>query len=389
MKTRMTEQFGMQYPLFAFSRAPRVVVEASKAGAIGVLGATAFNQTQLEEVLTWIEGELNGLPYGIDVLMPNKYEKSQGPDAHELLGMIPEQTRAWVEGLLDQHGVPQLPEEQRGALQEGMIRELQMTPEQGEALVMMALSKFRPRLVVSALGTPPKHMIDAAHERGVLVGALVGSVKHARTQWELGVDILVAQGTEAGGHVGDISTMVLMPQVVDSVSPMPVLAEGGIANGRQMAAALALGAEGVWCGSVWLTTPEETEMPQSAKQKILGMTSSDAVITRSMTGKNMRGTRSAFTDAWAAPGAPRTLGMPLQSLMTREPMERVDRAGNQALITYPAGQVVGQLNEERSVREIIESMVAEAQDTLRRMGQLGEASTLPGEQRPEALPGSV
>ena len=193
-----------------------------------------------------------------------------------------------------------------------------------------------------------------------------------------GVDFVVATGTEAGGHTGYISTMVLVPQIVDAVAPLPVLAAGGIGRGRQIAAALALGAEGVWCGSVWLTTKQSDVIPE-LKEKLLAAESTDAVLTKAYSGKNCRVLRSQLIDAWEQPGAPKPLGLPLQRYLINEPLKRIERYRVRELMTYPAGQIIGQLHEEQSVRQVFYDMLAELADTTERLNNLiGEASKNPG-----------
>src|SRR5438477_8410876 len=168
-------------------------------------------------------------------------------------------------------------------------------------------------------------MIERTHTPAVVVAALAGRKAHAERHKPAGVDLIVAQGTEAGGHTGEISTMVLVPEVVEAVKPVPVLAAGGIGSGRQIAAAMALGAEGVWCGSVWLTTTEAETHP-AVQQKFLAATSSDTVRSRSLTGKPARMLRSAWTDEWAKPDAPDALPMPLQTMLVIPAQHRINRA---------------------------------------------------------------
>jgi NAD(P)H-dependent flavin oxidoreductase YrpB (nitropropane dioxygenase family) len=226
-------------------------------------------------------------------------------------------------------------------------------------------------LVASALGPPPPALITRAHDAGVAVAALAGTVTHAQRHQAVGVDVIVAQGTEAGGHTGEISTMVLVPEVVDAVAPTPVLAAGGIGNGRQIAAALALGAEGVWCGSVWLTT-EEAETHPAVKQKFLEATSRDTIRSRSLTGKPARMLRTAWTDEWEGAGSPGALPMPLQSALVAEAQYRINRAaasegsGAQKLANYFVGQVVGQLDRVRPARQVVLDMMTEYAEVAQR-----------------------
>jgi NAD(P)H-dependent flavin oxidoreductase YrpB (nitropropane dioxygenase family) len=230
-------------------------------------------------------------------------------------------------------------------------------------------------LIASALGSPPRWLVDRARANGIPVAALAGRLDHALAHKESGADLIIAQGTEGGGHTGDIATMVLVPQVVDAVGPTPVLAAGGIATGRQMAAALALGAEGVWCGSVWLTT-HEAETTPAIREKFLAATSADTLRSRSLTGKPARMLRSAWTEAWDSPGAPEPLGMPLQSILVADAQRRIQRAADKGdasvrpLVTYFVGQAVGQMNVAMSSRDVVRGMVEEYLDTMERMNGL-------------------
>src|SRR5207245_4483199 len=182
------------------------------------------------------------------------------------------------------------------------------------------------KMLVNALGPPPPDIVQLAHDHGLLVGALVGAKQHAERQVAIGVDVIVAQGTEAGGHCGEVSTMVLVPEVVDAVGDRAhVLAAGGIADGRQMAAALALGAEGVWTGSMWLTV-QEAETPPDVLENLLAASSRDTVRSRAMTGKAARQLRTKWTEMWEEPGAPSTLPMPLQGLIFAPATQRIARA---------------------------------------------------------------
>ena len=230
------------------------------------------------------------------------------------------------------------------------------------------------KLIASALGPPPPDLVERAHASDVVVAALAGTTQHAVRHAEAGVDLVVAQGTEAGGHTGEVATMVLVPEVVDAVAPVPVLAAGGIARGRQIAAAFALGAEGVWCGSVWLTT-EEAETPPVVKEKFLAARSSDTVRSRSLTGKPARMLRTAWTDEWDRPDTPDPLGMPLQTALIAEPQFRIQQAAAQPdaaareLATYFVGQVVGALDRVRPARQVLLDMVEEYVEAALQVGR--------------------
>ncbi len=366
MHTALAKELGLEFPIFAFTHCRDVAAAVSRAGGLGVLGVAGHSLKNLEMELQWIENEVEGRPYGVDLLLPAKFVGSDrgGLDADQLDERIPEEHRRFLGELLERHGVPPLPED------------VQLTPEfsvgyEKQRDVIELVFSHPISLIASALGPPPEWMIQTGRERGVKVAALAGTVEHARRHVEAGVDIVVAQGTEAGGHTGQVSTMVLVPEVVDAVDPVPVLAAGGIGNGRQVTAALALGAQGVWTGSVWLTT-EEAETHPVVKEKFLAASSSDTVRSRSLTGKPARQLRSAWTDAWDDPSNPDPLPMPLQPRLVREAQARISRTAHKSpgardLSNYFVGQIVGSLDQVKSVRSVVEELVQEYADTMERL----------------------
>jgi NAD(P)H-dependent flavin oxidoreductase YrpB (nitropropane dioxygenase family) len=371
MHTPVAEMLGVEYPIVAFSHCRDVVAAVSRAGGFGVLGATAFGPEQLEVELGWIDDNVNGMPYGVDVLFPARYvgDAASGVDPKKLGDMIPAEHRAFLDDLMKRYDVPELPADERAP------RDL-MTVEHGRVAMLMEIALNHPiRLIANALGPPPPEMIEAGHERGVPVAALAGTREHAERNVAVGADIIVAQGYEAGGHTGEIATMVLVPEVVDAVAPVPVLAAGGIADGRQMAAAMALGAQGVWTGSVWLTT-EEAETHPVVKQKFLAASSRDTVRSRSITGKPARQLRSAWTDEWDGPDSPGPLPMPLQPMLTAGARVRIDRGANvpgsgaEQLSNYFVGQVVGSLDRVKPAARVVREMVEEYADAIERLGKL-------------------
>jgi len=366
MRTPIAERLGIEFPIFAFTHCRDVVVAVSKAGGLGVLGAVGFSAEQLEIELKWIDEHIGDKPYGVDIVIPQKYAgQGEQLDAEaleqKLRAMIPAEHRAFAKRLLAEHGVPELPEGEKP-------RELLgWTAATAGPQVETILKHPKAKLVANALGTPPKDVIQEIQASGRLVGALCGSVKHALQHKEAGVDFVIAQGTEGGGHTGEIGSMVLWPQVIDAVAPIPVLAAGGIGDGRQMAAALMMGAQGVWTGSLWLTV-EEAEVPIPQQESLLKATSHDTVRSRSWTGKPCRMLRNAWTEAWEKPENPKPLGMPLQFMVTAEAVSRTHRyaAKAQAVAFNPVGQIVGMMNERRSSREVIVSLVEQYLDAVER-----------------------
>jgi NAD(P)H-dependent flavin oxidoreductase YrpB (nitropropane dioxygenase family) len=374
MRTRVAELLGVEFPICAFSHCRDVVAAVTNAGGFGILGAVAHSPERLQNELAWIKEQTRGKPYGVDLLLPPKYVGAEqgGIDAQQVRALLPEEHRAFLDDLLARYGIAGIAESpdnrDRPRRSAGGLN---ISPKGYEPLLDVAFDHDI-RLIASALGPPPSDLVDRAHDQDVLVAALAGTTQHARRHAAAGVDLIVAQGTEAGGHTGEVATMVLVPEVVDAVAPTPVLAAGGIARGRQIAAALALGAEGVWCGSVWLTT-EEAETPPVVKDKFLAASSSDTVRSRSMTGKPARMLRTAWTDEWARPDTPDPLGMPLQTALVTDPQVRINQAaahpGAKAreLATYFVGQVVGSLDRVRPTRSVVLDMVEEFIDTVGRL----------------------
>jgi NAD(P)H-dependent flavin oxidoreductase YrpB (nitropropane dioxygenase family) len=371
VRTPVCDMFGIEFPIFAFSHCRDVVAAVSRAGGFGVLGALAFTPDELEIELAWIDEHVDGKPYGVDLVMPANYVGKGGkqPDEHELRAMIPQEHWDYVDSILAEFNIPQLPADYHERARAAGLG----VDDQATRAVEVAL-KHPIKLLVNALGPPPKEVVDTAHDHGVLVAALVGSKRHAEKQVEIGVDVIVAQGTEAGGHTGDISTMVLVPEVVDAVGPgIPVLAAGGIGTGRQMAAGLALGAQGAWTGSIWLTVAEANTSPE-ALDNILAADSRGTVRSRAMTGKPARQLRTAWTDAWERDDAPKTLPMPLQGILFGEMARRVSRAHNRELSGFPVGQIVGRMNRVRPTQEVMFELVEEWIATTERMAALLDES---------------
>jgi NAD(P)H-dependent flavin oxidoreductase YrpB (nitropropane dioxygenase family) len=379
MKTAITEMFGIDVPILAFTHCRDVVAAVTKAGGMGVLGAVAHTPEQLEIDLRWIEDEVGGRPYGVDLIVPAKYAGSDdgGLTMADIVGLIPDEHRQFVARLMEKYDVPPLPADERGSSSRSggdlSGTAAPFSAAQADPLLEIALA-HRPRLLVNALGPPPAHMIERVKEEGRLIGALAGKSQHAERHVAAGVDLIIAQGAEAGGHTGEVGTMVLIPEIVDAVAPVPVLGAGGIGRGRQMAAAMALGAQGVWCGSVWLTT-DEAETHPVVKQKFLAATSSDTLRSRSLTGKPARQLRSAWTDEWDDPANPRPLGMPLQPILVGEARARIERAsyragsGAEQLANYFVGQIVGSMNVSKPAAQVVFDMIDEFIESVQHLAR--------------------
>lgn len=377
MKTKICDLLGVEFPILAFTHCRDVVAAVTRAGGYGVLGAAGHTPEELDIDLAWIADEVGDRPFGVDIIVPAKYEgKDEGELAvSDLRSKIPDRHHQFLDDLLERYQVPPLPPDTDGARRGDDSAPMSYA----QAVPLMDVAFSHPiSLIVNALGPPPPDMIERAHAQGVKVGALAGKKSHAVRHVASGVDVIIAQGHEAGGHTGEIATMVLVPEIVDAVAPVPVLAAGGIGNGRQLAASLALGAEGVWCGSVWLTT-QEAETHPLVKEKFLAATSSDTLRSRSRTGKPARQLRSAWTDEWEGPDSPGPLGMPLQPLLIAEASRRIDRAAMNAnnggaakLANYFVGQIVGSMNESKNADRVVLEMVEELIDAMDRVNQMME-----------------
>jgi NAD(P)H-dependent flavin oxidoreductase YrpB (nitropropane dioxygenase family) len=366
MNNQLTETFGIEYPIFAFSHCRDVVAAVTNAGGMGVLGALAFSPDQLELELKWIDEHVGGRPYGVDVVMPVKsVDREQGIDdagdiGAKLRELIPQTHWDYVDKILADHGVDVTADTEALESGAGMgAGVLGWTEATGAPQIEIALG-HPIALLASALGPPPKAAIDQAHEQGVKVAALIGRVEQAVRDVQQGVDIIIAQGYEAGGHTGEVATMVLIPDVVDAID-VPVLAAGGIGSGRQMAAAMALGADGVWTGSIWLTVTENTQ-GGVVTDKLLAATSTDTVRSRAFTGKPARQLRTGWTEAWEAPESPGPLPMPLQFILNAYATRKMGANPPRELVGMPVGQIVSRMNQLRSSKSVINEMVEEYVD---------------------------
>ena len=364
MRTELCERLGIEYPIFAFTPSEKVAAAVSRAGGLGVLGCVRFNDAdELEATLSWLDDNTDGKPYGVDIVMPMKIP-TEGTSV-DLKAMIPGEHITFVEETLRKLGVPPLPQ---GEGREGVLGWLHST---ARSHVDVAL-QHRPVLIANALGTPPVDVIELAHEHGVLVAALAGAAKHAASHVAMGVDIIVSQGYEAGGHTGEIASMVLTPEIVDAVGPdVPVLAAGGIGCGRQVAASLALGAQGVWTGSLWLTVAEYDLGSSDAVQKaLLKAGSADTVRSRVYTGKPARLLKNRWTAAWDEEGAPAPLPMPLQNLLVSDAHNRMNAGDDPDVVAMPAGQIIGRTNEVRPVAQVMAELIAEYDETVARLEKI-------------------
>ena len=357
MKSPICDMLDIDFPLVAFTHCRDVVVEVSKAGGFGVLGAAGYGPETLEIELNWIDDHIDGKPYGVDLIAPTSMATTDETTADETLDMVPDEHRDFARGILARHNIDtsDLYRNQVGS-GGGFLTENRATN-----IIDVAFS-HPIKLIANALGVPPRYMLDMAKERGVVAAALVGAREHAIKQVEAGVDVLVVAGTEAGGHCGEVSTMVLVPEVLQAIEEhgrsTPVLAAGGIVTGRQMAACMAMGAAGAWTGSMWLTTAEAETSPV-IKEKYVQANSRQTVRSQARTGKYSRQLRSPWTDAWESEEAPTPLPMPLQSLVSEPALGKVTKLaeggheGARMLATSFVGQGVGLMNSIQTTRQVV------------------------------------
>ena len=377
MKSPVCDMLGIDFPLIAFTHCRDVVVEVSKAGGMGVLGAAGYGAETLEIELNWIDEHIDGKPYGVDLIAPTSMATTDETTAAQTLEMVPDEHRDFARNILAQHNIDtrDLYKNQVGA-SGGFL-----TKDRAANIIDVAFS-HPIKLIANALGVPPRYMLEMGKERDVVVAALVGAREHAIKQVEAGVDVLVVAGTEAGGHCGEVSTMVLVPEVLQAIEghghSTPVLAAGGIVTGRQMAACMAMGAAGAWTGSMWLTTAEAETSPV-IKEKYVAANSRQTVRSQARTGKYSRQLRSPWTDAWQSEEAPTPLPMPLQSLVSEPALGRVTKLaeggheGARQLATSFVGQGVGLMNSIQTTRQVVyEFMDDFLQATERLAAAVGE-----------------
>ncbi|RZO18133.1 MAG: nitronate monooxygenase [SAR86 cluster bacterium] len=372
MKSPICEMFDIEFPLVAFSHCRDVVVAVSKAGGMGVLGAVGHTPEMLEQDLKWIDEHIDGKPYGVDLLVPNKFEgKGSNITSEDLINMIPQKHRDFRADVLKEYDVDG--EILRGGGESKNI-ELASDSRFGKNLKKDGAQKLLEvafshpiKLIANALGVPPQWMLEMGKENNVKVAALLGAKEHAIKQVQAGVDILVVSGTEGGGHCGSVSTMVLVPEVKRAIQEhgdIPILAAGGIATGEQMAGVMAMGADGVWCASVFLPTTD-SETSETIKEKMVNASSSQTVRSKSRTGKHSRQLQSAWTDAWEAKDAPEPLPMPLQTIVSEPALAIVNKQaeigheGAKKLETYWVGQGIGLVNETITAGQTVQKFKEE------------------------------
>ncbi|MDY6852564.1 MAG: nitronate monooxygenase family protein [Thermodesulfobacteriota bacterium] len=373
LRSEICEMLGIEYPIFlagmgSIPGMPRtgkyytgtsveLVAAVSNAGGFGVFGAAGLSPEQIPEAVKDIKA-LTDKPFGIDLLLPVSVDRTTQAAVNKMKENLPKENKeyfAWMEEVKKKYGLPGnlvMPEHTEGGLE----------PDYINAQFEAAVSVDGPVALCSGVGNS-QDAVDRIHKEGKLSISLVGNVRQAKRVAEFGADIIVAQGTEAGGHTGKIGTLALVPQVVDAVAPIPVLAAGGIGDSRGVAASFTLGAKGVWIGTAFLAS-KETSITDVTRQKIIDATEDGTVITEMFTGKTARVIKHPVAKEWTESGF-KTLGMPLQIFSIRELCEGMEQSGKPDLFMLPAGQVSGMIDRVRPAKEILDEMVSGTVDKLK------------------------
>lgn len=354
-RTNVCERLGIQLPIFGFSHSVDVTVAIAKCGGFPVFGAARATPDEIAADVASIRRQVGPRPFGVDLMYPKL--AADEPNWDVARSHVPDGHVQFVDSLRAKYRVPQASLKTFFSTQ---VRNKAFFDAQTEAVLESDVD-----VIATAVGLP-KPVVKAAKARHKTVIALVGAPRHAIAACEVGADILVAQGYDAGGHTGPLGTFTLVPQIVDVANGRPVLAAGGIGCGRQIAAAFALGAEGVWLGTAWLVT-REYAAPRVLLQKLLQAKSEDTVITRAHSGKPCRVVRSSWSEEWEAPHAPRPLPMPYQQVLIGELLAAIEEHQVEPLVYEAAGQSVAWFNEVTTVEGVIQRLAEETGIALQRL----------------------
>jgi NAD(P)H-dependent flavin oxidoreductase YrpB (nitropropane dioxygenase family) len=350
--TAICRELGARYPIFGFSHSPDVIVALAEAGGFGVLGLAREMPEDIGPIIADVERRLAGRPYGIDLMLPAGVP--QNADIGSVRAQLPGAHLDFVADLRARFG---LAAPTRPSFFTTQVRSEALFDAQIEAVLAS-----NARAVATAIGIRPE-LIERARKAGKYTISLVGSPRHAEKALALGVDALVAQGADAGGHTGPIGTFSLVPQIVAAAGGRPVLAAGGIATGAQVAASLAMGAQGAWLGTLWLAAAEN-HTPPALLRRLIDARSEDTLITRAHSGKPCRVVRSAWIDAWQDEGAPAPLPMPLQQALTGADFSAMHEYDRADLIYEAAGQSVFAIDAPTTIAAQMATLVADANAAL-------------------------
>ena len=365
LKTRVCELLGVDVPIFGFAHSVEAAAAISNAGGLGVFGATRDTPEEIEANLARMRELTGERAFGVDLVLPKGMPEHDDREAIE--AQIPAAHREFVEGLEERYRVPPA---SRPGMRSRFVRSEDMAREQIEAVLESTVDLF-----ACGIGMPLE-VVTRAKEKGMTTLALVGAPHHAHAALAAGADILVAQGHDAGAHTGPIGTLSLVPQIVDLAGDVPVLAAGGIATGRQILASLAMGAQGVWLGTVWLTT-EEHALDPILQKKLLDAGSRDTVISRADSGKTLRQIKTSWSDEWARDDAPEPLKMPYQDILVGDLLGAIDEHRVEPLMHQPAGQSIAYCQEVGTVASVMDRLLAEYEEACRSLAEAGSVLSCP------------
>jgi nitronate monooxygenase len=370
LRTKLCDLLGIEYPILSAGMGPTLigettgappalVVAVSEAGGMGVLGGSGYTVEGLREAIREIKSQTNK-PYGVDLLLPQKLDiggglGQKGPKELPLsaiLKSLPKPHQDWVKKVKEDLQLPEL---------EIMVR-MNTTTMRPQEAIQVCLEEKVP-LFCAGLGNPG-FMVKDAHAAGMKVLGITGNTKNARRMAQSGIDLLVAQGHEGGGHTGRIGTLAMLPQAIDAAYPVPVLAAGGIGDGRGLAAALAMGCVGVWVGTRFLATVEGGALAVN-KQHILNSTDEDTRVSRAYTGKTLRASYNKFHDLWDGSGL-EPLPFPTQVLISSALLASFVKGKKDDYVGGLAGQISGLIKEIKPAGQVLEEMVEVAVDILTR-----------------------
>ena len=370
LRTKLCDILGIEYPILSAGMGPtlmgektgapvELVVAVSEAGGLGVLGGSEFTVDELREAIREIKSKTKK-PYGVDLLLPQKLDLGGGMGQSSVkaiplsavLKMIPQKHQDWIKKVKEEFKLPEVE----------VIVKMNTTTMRPKEAVQVCIEEKVP-LFCAGLGNPG-FMVPEAHAHGMKVLGITGNTKNARRMAQSGIDLLVAQGHEGGGHTGRIGTLALLPQAIDAAAPVPVLAAGGIGDGRGLAAVLAMGCVGVWVGTRFLTTTEGGALPVN-KQHILDSTDEDTRVSTAYSGKTLRASYNKYHDLWAESGLD-PLPFPTQVLISSALLACFVEAHKDEYVGGLAGQVSGLIKEIKPAGQVLEEMVEEAVDILTR-----------------------
>lgn len=358
VRTPICDRLGIKHPIFGFTHSVDVAVAIAREGGFPVLGLARELPEEIPNLLLQVQDRMGDMPYGIDLMLPSNVPKEASLEA--IQSELPPEHIAFVAGLRERFGVkPPV----KASFFTSQVRTEALFDAQIEAVLAS-----NARGIATAIGLRAD-LIDRAKAMGKLTFSLVGSVRHAKKALAMGVEVLVAQGYDAGGHTGPIGSLSLLPQIVAIAGDAPVLAAGGIATGSQIVGTIAMGAQGAWLGTLWMAA-KENHTPDALLKRLIESGSEDTLITLVHSGKPCRVVRSDWIDAWDEAGAPLPLGMPMQQALTGDIFASITEHNHPKLIYEAAGQSVFAISEETTVAKQFQRLLLDINIALMRLNKL-------------------